>query len=73
MTRRLAAAALVAAALTATPAAAAACTLATANPYRPLPTTGGGGEPSTPVPGQPREWATWYVSSATSYAKCLAS
>jgi hypothetical protein len=29
--------------------------------------------PSTPVPGQLREWATWYVSSATSYAKCLAS
>lgn len=71
MTRRLAAAALVATALSATPASAATCTLATNNPYRPLPSGGGGGEPSTPVPGQPREWVNWYVASAASYVNCL--
>lgn len=43
------------------------------NPYRPLPSGGGGGEPGGgPMPGQPREWAGHNVTATTAFAKCLA-
>ena len=81
MTRQVVAAALVAAAAFATPPAGAApadCMSAyryalTHNPWRPLPSGGGGGEPGGgPMPGHPFDWAEWNTAATVAFAKCLA-
>lgn len=43
------------------------------NPVRPLPYGGGGGEPHTPMPGDPVGYVRYDVNAATAAAKCLAS
>lgn len=43
------------------------------NPYDPLPSGGGGGEPGGgPMPGQPRDYAEYDVAKTVAFAKCLA-
>lgn len=42
------------------------------NPVRPLPSGGGGGEPHTPVPGDPVGYVKYDVAAVTAAAKCIA-
>lgn len=43
------------------------------NPYRPLPSGGGGGEPHSPIPGDPVGYVKYDANAAVVAAKCLAS
>lgn len=43
------------------------------NPVRALPYGGGGGEPHTPMPGDPVGYVQYDVAAAIAAAKCLAS
>lgn len=43
------------------------------NPVRPLPSGGGGGEPHTPMPGDPIGYVKYDANAAVVAAKCLAS
>lgn len=79
MNRVLAAAALTVVALAVPAAATADCVgdyryAITHNPYDPLPSGGGGGEPGGgPMPGQPRQHVEYDVAKTVAFAKCLAS
>jgi hypothetical protein len=43
----------------------------THNPVRPLPSGGGGGEPHTPLTGDPVGYVLYDVNAATAAVKCL--
>jgi len=45
----------------------------THNPVRPLPSGGGGGEPTMVIPGDPVGYVKYDVNAAVAAAKCLSS
>lgn len=45
----------------------------THNPVRPLPSGGGGGEPTMVIPGDPVGYVVYDVNAVTAAAKCAAS